>query len=350
MAIKSKDEDKYYKIRDEKNSEKLNELCRELPSYVRRFLLISDLQWTTRVGYAFDIICFLKFIQTRNPLLPQDTSKISLEELNCLNGADMQEYENYLIEKQLGKSYYNRRLSAVRSLFKYLYRSDSIDADTSQKIGLKKIKDKEKPEIVALDKDEVTELLETIRNSSPFPPRKQEEKDKTRDRDYAIVAIMLYTGIRISECIGLDMDDIDLGTCSARVHRKGGTNDRVYFSDKCAAILSEYIEKRKGMEGVRIDEKSSSALFLSKDNRTGIYNRVNTKTIERMLKDYTDVCSTNKHITPHKLRSTFATNLAKKESLQSVRESLGHSSIQMSLRYSKYSDTDKENARNSLEY
>ena len=120
-------------------------------------------------------------------------------------------------------------------------------------------------------------------------------------RDIALLTLMLGTGIRVSECVGLNIDDVDFKNDGIRIHRKGGKEVVVYFGDEVESALLSYIEERKKTEVVAGHEE---ALFLSLQKK-----RISVRAVEKLVKKYAQTVTTVKHITPHKLRSTYGTNL-----------------------------------------
>ena len=346
-----KKEERYYITRDEKAQAKYKELAGVLPDYVDDFLRGKKFAWSTRVEYAYSLIEFFNFWKENNPALPRDIGKISPDYLDMLSGQDILEYQKEIRDRTGKSSTLNNKLCAVRSLLKHMYAKDILENNISPKVELDPIKEADKPPIVALTKDEVGELLHIIEFGSPFPPRKQATKDKTRKRDLAIIAVLLYTGIRVSECVGINIEDLDIGNyCIRNIHRKGGKDEYgVYFKDNCRRYLEEYLEERYQISKDKISPGSTAALFLS-ENSKGEWNRISVRSIERLVEDYNSVCPTTKHITPHKFRSTYATSLGKLGDLQLLKENLGHTNIQMSQRYCSFDRSRQEKSRNSLDY
>ena len=161
-------------------------------------------------------------------------------------------------------------------------------------------------------------MLYTVETGAGLNKRQLEYHNVTKLRDTAIITLFLGTGIRISELVGLNIDDIDLNTNSFVVTRKGGNRAVLYFNDQVAIALKAYIESRK------LDDKDNDpALFISLQNR-----RISTRTIQDLVKKYAKIVSPLKKITPHKLRSTFGTNLYKQTGdIYVVADCLGHRDV-----------------------
>ena len=154
--------------------------------------------------------------------------------------------------------------------------------------------------------------------------------------------LLLGTGIRVSECVGLNIYDVDLIDNRINIIRKGGKESHIYFSDDVCEVMRVYIEERKRLENV-LDE---NALFISLHKR-----RISVRAVENLVKKYS-LCATGKNIGPHKLRSTFATHLYKETGdIFLVAENLGHSDVNTTKKhYAAMEDERKKNARNLVSY
>jgi site-specific recombinase XerD len=160
--------------------------------------------------------------------------------------------------------------------------------------------------------------------------------EKTKLRDVAILTLLLGTGIRVSECVGLDIDDIDYENGGISIHRKGGYNTTVYFPDEVRDALVDYLDQRKQIIPV---EGNENAFFLSLQNK-----RITVRAVENLVKKYSRNVTTLKKITPHKLRSTFGTNLYKESGdIYLVADVLGHKDVNTTRKH--YAAQDDENKR-----
>ena len=157
----------------------------------------------------------------------------------------------------------------------------------------------------------------------------------------ALVYLMLSTGIRISECVGIDIDDIDWEENSVYLERKGRKFQNVYFDKKCAELLSAYMDEREDMD---LDEPTT-ALFISRNG-----TRITPRSVQRMVKKYASVAVKNKHITPHKLRSTYATGIYNSTGdIYLAQNALGHKSVNTTARYANVSDEKRREASTAAE-
>ena len=145
---------------------------------------------------------------------------------------------------------------------------------------------------------------------------------------------MLGTGIRVSECVGLDLDDVDLKNNGIKIHRKGGAEVVVYFGEEVRNALCGYMEERKLITPVSGDE---NALFLSTQRR-----RMGVQAVENMVKKYARQVTPNKKITPHKLRSTYGTTLYKETGdIYLVADVLGHKDVNTTKKHYAAIDEDR---------
>lgn len=152
----------------------------------------------------------------------------------------------------------------------------------------------------------------------------------------AMVYLMLSTGMRISECVGIDIDDINWEENSVYLERKGRKFQNVYFDEKCAELLSAYMDEREDMD---LNEPAT-ALFISRNG-----TRITPRSVQRMIKKYASVAVKNKHITPHKLRSTYATGVYEATGdIYLVKDALNHKSINTTARYADISEEKRKEA------
>ena len=167
--------------------------------------------------------------------------------------------------------------------------------------------------------------------------------NKTKKRDMAILTLLLGTGIRVSECVGLDLNDIDPKNNGIKVHRKGGSEVMVYFGDEVAEALDAYLDERLEMEP---QEGSTEAVFLSMQNR-----RINVRSVENLVKKYSRLVTTVKNITPHKLRSTYGTTLYQETGdIYLVADVLGHKDVNTTKKhYAAQADSRRRMAARAVQ-
>ena len=179
--------------------------------------------------------------------------------------------------------------------------------------------------------DEVALLLDEVEKGDALTEKQKSYHDKTKLRDLALLTLMLGTGIRVSECVGLDIDDIDFKNGGIRIHRKGGKEVTVYFGSEVEDALNDYLEERKM---IIAEEGHESAV----------------RSVENLVKKYARIVTPLKKITPHKLRSTYGTNLYKETNdIYLVADVLGHADVNTTKKhYAALEDERRRSARNKV--
>lgn len=310
-----------------KNELHLRELISKLPKFCKEFFIAIESKTAsrTRLAYAYDLGCFFDYLHEFNPICKRSTiPEIPISILDCLTPMDIEEYLFYirLYEKD-GLTHTNderaikRKLSSLRTFYNYFYKNELIDTNPAIKVDMPKIHEKA---IVRLDVDEVAILLDEVESGEKLSDRQQKYHQRTKTRDLAILTLLLGTGIRVSECVGLDLNDVDFKNNGIKVHRKGGAEVIVYFGDEVMEALLKYIEERQMITPV---EGHSNALFLSMQNK-----RITVRAVENLVKKYSSLVTNVKKITPHKLRSTYGTTLYQETGdIYLVADVLGHKDV-----------------------
>ena len=337
----------YSKEQDIKNTTKMREVLETLPRFCRRYFrgIEETTSARTRLGYAYDLRIFFEFLSASNPSLKdREIPSYDIEVLRSIGKEDVEEYLEYLsYYKKDGKVYTNdergkaRKLSALRSMFRYFYRSEVLDRDVTALVPLPKRH--EKP-IIRLDEGEVGTLLEQVDDGTKLTKRQLAFHKRTRVRDVAMLTLLLGTGIRVSECVGLDLQDINFRENGIRVHRKGGYDAIVYFGDEVREALEAYLEER---EKILPKDGHENALFLSLQDR-----RITVRAVENLVKKYAQQVTTLKNITPHKLRSTYGTSLYRATGdIYLVADVLGHKDVNTTRRH--YAAIEEDRRRSAAD-
>ncbi len=322
----------YFDERNEKNIAAIDKLLRELPDFAWEFNVGISMRTTplTRLGYLRDIRVFCDYLVKRR-FGKKTVKDISVSDLDRLTPTDVEAYIDYLSAYTLdGKKYSckdyakERKVSSLRALFKYFYKKEKLSSDIMSKVDSPKTHLKP---IVRLDVDEVVEILDEAENGENLTGRQKAFHKKTSVRDEAMLSLFLGTGIRISECVGLNRDDVNFNDNSFVVTRKGGDSAILYFSDEVANSLKRYLDwldgeiAEKTPFGLRVTDKD--ALFVSSKG-----TRITPRAVEMMVKKYASVTTPFKRITPHKLRSTYGTNLYREtHDIFVVADVLGHKDV-----------------------
>lgn len=317
----------YHDAQNKQNILKLREILDTLPPFCGEFFrgMADTMSTRTRLAYAYDIRVFFTFLHETNPVCAKmDIKDIPISVLDQITRQDIEEYLSYVsyYEKE-GKELTNtergkaRKLSCLRSFYNYYFQNERIEKNTAELVPVPKLHEKA---IIRLDPNEVAILLDQAEAGSKLTQKELIYHEKTKVRDVALLTLLLGTGIRVSECVGLDIQDVDFDNGGIKIRRKGGYEAVVYFGEEVEKALSEYIEKRKLVIPASGHE---NALFLSMQNR-----RITVRAVENLVKKYASRVTSLKKITPHKLRSTYGTNLYQETGdIYLVADVLGHKDV-----------------------
>lgn len=295
---------------------KLRALLEDLPPICAEFFrgIEPSTSVLTRYGYALDLKLFFKFLISDGLC----SGLLSIRDIDCsiLENVSIDHIERYLeyvamypaetdsedYEKEEyitnGERAKARKLSSVRSFFKYLYKKGRITRNVAALADTPKVH--EKP-IVKLEPDEIDALLTVVESGEGLSPAQKKYHKQTQVRDTAIVTLFLGTGMRISELVGINIDDLNFMSNEVRIVRKGGNQDVLVFGSEVREALLNYMLHRENMTAQPGHEK---ALFLSMQNK-----RMTVRAIENLVKKYAALAAPLKRISPHKLRSTYGTML-----------------------------------------
>ena len=337
----------YHKQTALNDIKKLNSQLKELPGFCRDFFRGIEQTTTTktRIGYASDLRTFFRFLFSTNPEFSGDNNEkkiadITLSELESLKPVDIEEYMEYLkYYTYNGKQYSNdergihRKIASLKSFYLYYQKRELISNNPTTVIDMPKLHDKE---IIRLDSDEVAELLELVENAGEhLTGKKKVYYEKNKLRNIAIFTLFLGTGIRVSECVGLNIEDVDFKESRIKIIRKGGKEEYVYFGEDVAEALGNYIELSRCE--IEPKEGHEHALFYSIQRR-----RITVRAVEELVKDYAAQVTSFKHITPHKLRSTYGTALYRQTGdIYLVADVLGHKDVNTTKKHYAAIDEDR---------
>lgn len=309
------------------NQKKLRTVMTELPTFTRSFFRGIEPRTSsrTRLGYGYDLRIFFEFLQDYNPeLAKMNMRDISLDVLDQIKALDIEEYLEYLkLYEKDGKTFTNtergiaRKLASLKTFYNYYFKKEMIVTNPASLVSAPKLHEKS---IIRLDIDEVAKLLDHVESGEQLTSKQLAYHEKTKIRDLALLTLLLGTGIRVSECVGLNIDDIDLNNNGMRIIRKGGNEVVVYFGDEVLEALLPYLDERNQIEAL---EGHTRALFLSMQRK-----RMSVRSVENLVKKYAQTVTTMKNITPHKLRSTYGTNLYNETGdIYLVADVLGHKDV-----------------------
>ena len=326
---------KYREEVDNQRILRIREICRILPQACGDFLrAIAVTTGTfTRLAYAIDLNTFFQFLhQERFYYAQKEIVLYDDNDLDHLNQSDLTAYTEYLTYYLKSnedhtipeKVYVNhdlaikRKLCSIRSFYDYLFKNQRISSNVTELVPLPKVH--EKP-ILRLSRKEMEKMLSNAQHGEDLSKGQQKFQKLTAKRDFAMLSLFLGTGIRVSECVGINMEDVNFEENAFLVTRKGGNQVVLYFPPEVADALAEYVEERKQIEAVPGHE---DALFLSLQRK-----RISQRAVQKLVKKYAAVAAPLKpKISPHKLRSTYATNLYHETGdIYLVADVLGHTSV-----------------------
>ena len=337
-------------------TEKVRRMLRSLPPSCSDFLASITMTTTplTRLAYTLDLQTFCEYATREIPYFadksPQNWTD---EDLGHLTARDLNGYADYLTlyykDQSVGETVEQqkvlrnhehgvmRKLSSLRSYFDYLFKAERIAGNIAALVSLPKLHDKP---ILHLIGPEVERLLQVADDGAELTPAQQRFHAHTRKRDYAMLMLFLGTGMRVSECVGVDIGDLDFQSNAVLVTRKGGNQVILYYPQEVADALRAYLDERNSVKtATKSDE---NALFLSLQRK-----RITQRAVQLMVKKYCAVAvPLKKRMSPHKLRSTYATRLYHEtEDIYLVADALGHADVNTTRKhYAAISDQRRREA------
>lgn len=324
----------YFNNRDAINMEKIEKILEEdLPDFCQEYFVGISANTTTltRLNYAYDIRTFFKYLSAKIVRFRNKSVKeISPADIESLSPFEIEAYLSYveIYRDEKGNIVKNgargksRKLAAIRSMIKYFEKKQIIKINPTASVDTPKQREKE---IIRLDGEEIETMLDVVDTGTGLTDRQQKYQENTRIRDLAMVSLLLGTGIRVSELVGIDIDDVNFSDLSFVVTRKGGARVILYYSEEVAGYLYDYYSMRISDQTL----KDEPALFLSLQKK-----RITTRAVENIVKKYSLVATPLKHITPHKLRSTFGTQLYRNTGdIYVVADVLGHKDVNTTKRH-----------------
>lgn len=336
-----KKQSNYYVERNLNNLDRIDKLLNELPYFCEDYLRGVENRTSplTRLNYVYDLRIFFDFL-TKKKFRSKQVQEITLEDLERVTDTDVEIYLSYLSNytfqgKRLScnERAKARKLSSLRAMFKYFFNKGLIEVNHTAKVPTPKLHDKE---IIRLEGNEVSTLIHTAEMGNGLSRHASGYHNKTRVRDTAIITLFLGTGIRISELVGLNDESIDFSNSSFVVTRKGGNQSILYFSEEVGEALAAYLAQKEEDPLVPPDEH---ALFLSMQ-----YRRITVRAVENLVKKYAKIVTPLKKITPHKLRSTYGTNLYRETGdIYIVADVLGHRDVNTTRKH--YAAITEDNRR-----
>ena len=314
---------------------KLRNVLSELPPVCAEFFrgVETTTSPLTRYGYALDIRLFMRFLMgTELCKNISDIKSIDYSVLDAVTSDHIERYleyislypsestndddadESFITNGERGKA---RKLSSLRAFYKYLYKKGRITNNAPSLVDAPKLHERT---IIRLEPDEIVKLLDLIDSGAGLTEAQKKFHSQTKVRDAAIVTLFLGTGMRISELVGINIDDVDFIQNEVRITRKGGNQDVLVFGAEVREALLQYMLRREGEQTAPGHEK---ALFLSLQKK-----RLTVRAVEQLVQKYARIAAPLKKISPHKLRSTYGTSLYRETGdIYLVADVLGHKDV-----------------------
>lgn len=342
----------YHEQQKQKNTLRLRELLSQLPPFAYEFFrgIEPVTSPKTRIGYAYDLRIFFEYILEIHPTLKNKSiNELCLKDLEEITPDHIEmflEYVTYykkphpqnphrIIEYQNDERGKARKLAAIRTFYTYFHKKRKINGNPSSLVEMPKIHEKN---IIRLEIDEVAKLLDEIESGEKLTATQKRYHNYTKARDLALITVLLGTGIRVSECVGLDIKDIDFDVNGLKITRKGGNEMVIYFGEEVEEALQNYLAERNKKQPKPGHE---DALFLSLQNQ-----RISVRSVQNLVKKYASLVTTIKKISPHKLRSTYGTNLYQETGdIYLVADVLGHKDVNTTRKH--YAQIDDQRRRSA---
>lgn len=254
-------------------------------------------------------------------------------DINTIKYADLREWVNNMEQKGFSANTRARKISAVKSFFRYLNKMEIIDRNSADGLEIPKL---EKKQPIVISNDAASELLLHAKNDGG--------NEMLYFRDYTIMAVFLFTGVRREELTNITLQDVDLSNNSILVHGKGNKQRNVYINDSLHAILCEYINVYRGKIKT---SKNSDFLFPSTNSK-----HICVRSVNNIVNKFFESCGIKEDgVSAHILRKRFATSLFQNtRDIALTSKMLGHSSPAVTMRYVVVDEDSMRNAANCVNF
>ena len=280
----------------------------EIGEFLNYLTYERNVSVNTVEAYRTDLESFVSFLCNDYFTLGRD-----LLDLRKVDNLTIRAYLAHLARRKLSRSSTARHLSALRTFFRYLIREGRVDANPARVVATPK-KEKHLPSV--LQPADITLLLEQPDVDTPLGLR-----------DRAFLELMYASGLRISELVGVDVDDIELHARLVKVRGKGSKERIVPFGSKAEEAIRRWLQKRNA-------PPDESALFV---NHRGA--RITARSVRRIFDRYVRGAALRAGVSPHTLRHSFATHLLNAGAdLRAIQELLGHASLSTTQKYTHLND------------
>lgn len=334
------------------NAEILYELVECLPDFCKGYLIVraNDRSMATRIGYARNLKTFfeyviknVKYFQSKSvkDILPSDMEKLSVEDLDLFIGIYSEDHEKPTIA---------RMKSSISSMYQYL--ANTLRAISYNPVlGVQRVDVPKKDYVVYLNLQEQEQLLNTIIYGTGLTEREKSLHKRYVKRDLAMVFLLLDTGLRASELQGADNKDVDLSECSIIVTRKGGSINKVYFSDEAAEYLKDYMQEKE--RNLPLYNRPGDPLIISEKG-----TRLTVRQYENIVPKYVNAALPERYgtINCHKLRSSFAMEFYMRDpkygghDILALQNRMNHKRLETTNIYAKAANNVSKETRNWREH
>lgn len=286
-------------------------MTNEIGEFLNYLTYERNVSPNTIAAYRDDLESFTAFLANDYLTMPRES--IDLAKVDHLT---IRSYLAHLARRKLSRSSVARHLSALRTFFKYLMREGVVSANPARTVATPK---REKRLPTVMQTTEVVTLIESTDATTPL-----------RIRDRAWMELLYASGLRISELVGIDLDDLELRSHLVKVRGKGSKERIVPFGTKAEEALRAWLDVR----AERARDPDESALFVNHRGR-----RITTRSVRRLFDAYLRRASLRAGISPHTMRHSFATHLLTAGAdLRGIQELLGHASLSTTQKYTHLND------------
>lgn len=315
-----------------------------MPVFIEDFythLVARNRSTNTILGYLYETNIFLRFVMT----VSKKESVTDIEPTD-LDKIDIIKIESYLAKSEngidLSAAAKRRKLSVIKHLYNYYFVTKKIKTNPVMNIEGAKLNSHD---VITLSDAQVKTLLNCIQTQEGVSNHSKSYSKRLIARDVAMIMVMLGTGMRISELIGLNISDFDTSDVTKpcfHIVRKGGDEDTVFFVDQVYYAVIEYLENSRS---TLKPADAENALFIGTTGK-----RLTPDAVQKMLKKYCKAANLPDNISPHKMRATFASTVYNNtKDIYAVKDALHHSSIDTSKHYISDKKERMELAANAVQ-
>lgn len=334
----------------------------QLPPFLKDFFLFlrNSVALNTRLAYLSDILFFCRYLISESQLTAAKTpDEILLEDFKNIKARDVNLFigdfcARYIVEGENARyvmENHNRSLSRKKStlsvLFKFLYRSEFIDANITEGFNPIKLPKPQPDAIKRLHVDEVAVMFDAVKAGVGLTDKELQYWEKTKLRDKAILTLFTTYGLRLSELQALNLSSFNYSRGEFKIYRKRGKEVLMPINRSAENAVKEYIDIERRLL-VQKNDNDEDAMFLSLQGK-----RMNMKSIRELVKKYTSIplgSTRQDGYSPHKLRATAASSLIEYGfSIYDVQNLLDHDNVTTTQLYSAHKKNVKRDIVNNYE-